>query len=360
MSPDLRPAAVLFTARRFATPDGKTAHGLVRGPARFRVVAVVDGEATAGRDAGELLDGRPRHIPVVATLEDWLAGGGEAPAWGVVGVATAGGVLSDELRATLLDAISRGLSIVNGLHDLVGDDPRLAESARRAGVELVDLRRPKPFRELAFWSGAIRAVRAPRVAVLGTDCALGKRTTAQLLVAACRDAGVCAELVTTGQTGWLQGSRWGFILDATPNDFVCGELERAIVACDREASPDLILLEGQSALRNPSGPCGAELLLGGEARAVVLQHAPARRFFEDQEALGNEIPPLEEEIALLRYYRAEVLGVTINHEHLSAAARVAARDAIAARTGLPCVDPLVDGVAPLVPALAALAAKGRA
>jgi uncharacterized NAD-dependent epimerase/dehydratase family protein len=360
MPADPRPSAVLFTAGRFASADGKTAHGLVRGPSRYRLLAVVDSAATAGRDAGELLDGETRGIPVVAGLGDWLARDSEAPQWGVVGVATSGGVLSPQLRATLLDAVAKGISIVNGLHDLVGDDADLREAADRAGVELVDLRRPKPFRELAFWSGAIRDVRAPRVAVLGTDCALGKRTTCQLLVAACRDAGLRAELVSTGQTGWLQGSRWGFILDATPNDFVCGELERAILACDREAAPDLILLEGQSALRNPSGPCGAELLLGGEARAVVLQHAPARRFFEDQEPLGNEIPPLEEEIALIGLYRARVLGIALNHEHLPASERAGVRAEIAARTGLPAVYPLLDGVAPLVAALRDLVETSRA
>ena len=68
----------------------------------------------------------------------------------------------------------------------------------------------------------------PRVAVLGTDCALGKRTTATLVLEGLRRRGVATELVTTGQTGWLQGHRFGFVLDATPNDFVSGELEHAI------------------------------------------------------------------------------------------------------------------------------------
>ena len=55
-----------------------------------------------------------------------------------------------------------------------------------------------------------------------------------------------------------------------------GELEHAIVSCWEEAHPDLILLEGQSSLRNPSGPCGSEFLLSGGARGVILQHAPGR------------------------------------------------------------------------------------
>ncbi len=110
--------------------------------------------------------------------------------------------------------------------------------------------------------------------MLGTDCALGKRTTTRMLVEACRRAGLRAEWIYTGQTGWLQGAPFGFILDATANDFVSGELEHAIVSCARERSPDVIFLEGQSALRNPSGPCGSELLLSAGARGVVLQHAP--------------------------------------------------------------------------------------
>lgn len=351
---DARDTALLVTAGRFRTPDAKTAHGLVRGPSRYRIVALVDGPDTAGDDAGRLLDGVPRGIPMFADLAAVLAAG-ERPAWCVGGVATSGGVLSAELRALLLKAAEAGVSIVNGLHDLVGDDAAIAAAAQRSGAQLVDLRRPKPFRELAFWCGAIREVRAPRVAVLGTDCALGKRTTCQLLAAALAAEGVHAEVVTTGQTGWLQGSRHGFVLDATPNDFVAGELERAVVACDRELAPDLILLEGQSALRNPSGPCGAELLLSAEARTVVLQHAPARRYFEDQEALGNEIPPLASEIDLIGHYAARVVGVALNHEHLEPERRAAVRAEIAQATGLPVAYPLLDGVAALLPPLVELA-----
>ena len=349
---DDRPTAALLTAGRYRTADGKTAHGLVRGPSRYRIVGVVDGATYAGHDAGELLDGVARGIPIVERLDELLASP-VPPRWVVIGVATSGGVLSPELRAAVLDAVQRGLSAVNGLHDLLGDDAEIRAAAEAHAVTLVDLRRPKPFRQLSFWNGSIRTVRARRVAVLGTDCALGKRTTAQLLAAACRAAGIRAELVTTGQTGWLQGNRFGFILDATPNDFVCGELERAVVACDQKLHPDLILIEGQSALRNPSGPCGAELLLGAEAHGVVLQHAPARRFFEDQEELGNRIPPLADEIDLVARYGARVLAVTLNHEGLDDAGLRAAKESIARETGLPVVDPLTDGVDAVVPAIRA-------
>ncbi len=344
---DPRPTAVLLTAGLYATPNGKTAHGLVRGPSRFRVLGLVD-PVSAGRDAGELLDGKHRGMPVRAVLEELLAMLGERAQYAVIGVATHGGLLTPELRALVKESLERGLGVVNGLHTFVSDDPELAALAARQGVEIIDVRKPKPRGELRFWSGEIRSVRAPRIAVLGTDCALGKRTTCQVAAAACREAGLRAEVVYTGQTGWLQGLEHGFILDSTVNDFVSGELERAIVECDRALSPDVIFLEGQSALRNPSGPCGAELLVSAETRGVLLQHAPARRWFDGCEELDLEIPSVRSEIELIGYYGARVLGLTLNHSGLAAGERQEARQRMAREAGLPAIFPLEESAA-LVP-----------
>ncbi|MEO8191146.1 MAG: DUF1611 domain-containing protein, partial [Acidobacteriota bacterium] len=303
--------ALVLCGTDFRTDNGKTAHGLVRGTERYRIVGVVD-STCPGEDAGRLLDGVSRDIPVFASLRDALAALPDRPDFAVVGIATSGGRIPHELRSAIAEAIESGLSIVNGLHELVSQDPALAAAAARRKVSITDVRRPRPVSELHFWTGEIRNLAIPRVAVLGTDCAVGKRTTARLLTEACRRAGMRAEMVFTGQTGWLQGGRWGFLLDATPNDFVSGELEHAVLACAREARPDVIFLEGQSALRNPSGPCGSELLLSGGARSAVLQHAPARIEFEGLEGLDFPIPPVEEEIALIRAYGALTIGVALN------------------------------------------------
>lgn len=350
-------SAAVLTNGWFDTVNAKTAHGLVRGPSRYRLLGVVD-QACAGGDAGTTLDGTARGIPCFADLDALIAGVGR-PDVCVIGIATPGGVLPPAFRAVLLDAVRRGISLVNGLHTYLADDPEIAAAAAAHGATLLDLRRPKPRRDLRFWSGAIRDVRAPRIAVLGTDCALGKRTTTQVLVEACRADGLRAEMVFTGQTGWLQGGRHGFILDSTVNDFVSGELERAVVECDRDESPDVILLEGQSALRNPSGPCGAELLVSAAARGVVLQHAPAREYFEDQERLGNRIPSLATEVELIRLYGAEVLAVAINHEHLAPGEREAARTRIERETGVPAFFPLAEGER-FVPLVRAYVARERA
>jgi uncharacterized NAD-dependent epimerase/dehydratase family protein len=340
--------AIILAPSAFRTDGAKTAHGLVRGTERFDIVAVVDADA-AGHDAGELLDGRRRDIPIFATLAQAIAGAPRRPDTVIVGVATPGGTLPASLRAVLLEAATAGLSIVNGLHELVAEDPHITAAAARSGAHITDVRRQRPRNELHFWTGAIAEVRAPRLAVLGTDCAIGKRTTARMLVSACRTQGLRAEMIYTGQTGWMQGARYGFVLDSVLNDFVSGEMEHAIVSCDRDQSPDLIVIEGQSSLRNPSGPCGAEMLVSGQARGVILQHAPGRACFRGRE--GWPVPSLADEVQLIKLYGAEVLAVTLNGERLTPVQLKEAQRALAAEVGLPVIRPLEEGLDALMPAV---------
>ncbi|MCY4350828.1 MAG: DUF1611 domain-containing protein [Thiotrichales bacterium] len=354
----LKEPAIVLANHLFDTPNGKTAHGLVRGSGRFKVVAIVDPDV-AGRDAGEVLDGRPAGIPVVADLDEAMVLEGPAPKWCIVGVATHGGRLLPELHTLILDAVDKGLGIVNGLHDTTADDAEVAAAARGRGVELIDLRRSKPRPALHFWEGDIYRVRAPRLAVLGTDCALGKRTTTRLIVEAMNRVGVRTEMIYTGQTGWMQGARHGIVLDSIVNDFVCGELEHAIVGCDRDVKPDLMVIEGQSSLRNPSGPCGAELLLSAAARGVVLQHAPGREFFEGYESMGLRIPSLESEIDLIRLYGAETIAVTLNSKGCPPDELDRFRAEYRTTLGIPVIAPLTEGAEALVPAIRAFVERER-
>jgi uncharacterized NAD-dependent epimerase/dehydratase family protein len=340
--------AIVLSNGYYGTINGKTAHGLVRGTDRYRILAVVDPPA-AGRDAGEILDGIHRGIPVVASIGEALGSLTAKPDYAIVGVATSGGRMRADLRASLREALENGLSVVNGLHEFAGDDEDLASLARENGLTIADVRRVRPRSELRFWTGEILTLATPRVAVLGTDCALGKRTTTRLLVEACRRGGMRAEWISTGQTGWLQGAPFGILLDSLPNDFVSGELEHAIVSCARELSPDVIFLEGQSSLRNPSGPCGSELIVSGGARGVVLQHAPGRVFFEGYEEEGYRIPPVAEEIELIRLLGARTLALALNGEGLSRRELRASRRDLERDLRIPTALPLEEGVETLVP-----------
>lgn len=343
--PVVMPAnAIILTAGLLNTSDTKTAHGLIRQSERYTIVGVVD-PPTAGRDAGEVLDGKPRGIPVFSTIADALVA---KPQYCIVGVATVGGVFPDAVLADVRTAIANGLSVVNGLHDYLSDRPDIARLAADRGVELIDIRKPKPRKDLHFWTGKVRELSVPIIAVLGTDCALGKRTTCRSLTNACKDAGVHAEMIYTGQTGWMQGGKYGFIFDSTLNDFVTGELEHAILTCAAETKPDVILIEGQAALRNPSGPCGSEFLVSGNACKVILVHAPKRKFYDHNPAWGP-IASLASEVQLIELYGAKVIAIALNTEHCTPDEASAYQRQYAAEMNVPVVLPLQDGCASLVP-----------
>ncbi len=334
--------AIVLTNGMLDTMNAKTCHGLLRGTERFDVQAVIDYKFV-GQDAGEVMDGRPLNIPIYKSVVDYLVAGNTRPKYYVVGVALEGGLLPDDFREELLMAMEQRISIVCGLHTLLSEDVEFTTKATHYGVTLTDVRKPRKFHELSFWTGEIYEVKTPKIAVLGMDCAVGKRTTCRFLMEACNAKGIKSEMIYTGQTGWMQGYKHGFIFDSTLNDFISGEIERAIVTADREENPDLILIEGQSSLRNPSGPCGTEFLISGNAKGVVLQHRPARTYFDDHESWGP-IPSLASEIKLIEFYGAKVLAVTLNEGGLSSEELNTFKVAQEKALGIPVVLPLSEGI----------------
>lgn len=340
--------ALIITAGFLDSTNAKTAHGLIRGTDRFTIVGVID-HKTAGKDAGEVLDGKKRDLPVYASFDDFSASSQQAAAYCIVGVATKGGVIPDALRLLLKDALMRGYNLVNGLHEYVSDIPELARIAQEKKLEIIDVRKPKKFKDLHFWSGKIRQVHCVKVAVLGTDCSLGKRTTTRFLVEAMRNAGYKAEMIYTGQTGWMQGAKYGFVFDSTLNDFISGEMEHAVVSCYENEQPDIIFIEGQSSLRNPSGPAGAEWIVSAEADGVVLQHNPVRKQYKDMEFYPAHLPTPKEEIELIRIYGAPTVAITLNTDKMD---EQEARNYVKQyeiEFKLPVALPLEDGVTKLVP-----------
>ena len=183
VSMPLGTTAVVYCEGQFGEQDGKTANGLVRHSEKYEILSVID-SLQAGRDAGQFLDGAANGIPVLANLAEAIAHAGSVPDYLICGVAPADGLLSAAQREVLLDGIARGMHIINGLHEFLNDDPEFVAASLLAGVTITDVRRPKEKRDLHLFSGRIIDVTCPRIAVLGTDGAIGKRTTATLLVQA--------------------------------------------------------------------------------------------------------------------------------------------------------------------------------
>jgi uncharacterized NAD-dependent epimerase/dehydratase family protein len=345
--------AIVITGGYLNSSNAKTAHGLIRGTERFTILGIIDPKS-AGKDAGEVLDGKHRNLPVYATISEFVKSSSTKAKYCIIGVATKGGVIPDELQALLKEALENNLSIVNGLHDYVSDHELLAALARQKGLEIIDVRKPKKFKDLHFWNGKIKEVKSIKVAVLGTDCALGKRTTSRILTEAMTKAGYKAEMIYTGQTGWMQGAKYGFIFDSTLNDFISGEMEHAVWQCYQDVKPDIMFIEGQSSLRNPSGPAGAEWIVSADADAVILQHNPARKQYKDMEYYPAYIPAIKDEIDLIRIYGAPTVGITVNTSKMTTEAARTWANETEAELKIPVVLPLEDGVDRLVAVFAEL------
>ena len=217
--------------------------------------------------------------------------------------------------------------------------PSSPPPARPAGVVIRDVRKPRPTKELRVFSGRIAEVDCPRIAVLGTDCAIGKRTTATILTQALQASGLNAVMIGTGQTGLMQGARYGVALDAIPTQFCAGELEATIVEAYLAEDPDVIVIEGQGALSHPAYSTSSFILRGGCPHAVLLQHAPGRGHRCDFPSMAMPDPATE--IQLIETFAdTRVIGLTINHESMNDEQVTAAIARYEREMGLPVTDAL--------------------
>jgi uncharacterized NAD-dependent epimerase/dehydratase family protein len=330
--------AVVYCEGLFGESDGKTANGLVRHSERYEIVAVID-STKAGCDAGAVLGQEPNDIPVCRDLADAVAHAAAIPDAFVYGIAPSSGMLSSEERTLVLEAMAQGMDIVNGLHEFLNDDDELAAAAVANDVTIFDVRRPRAKKDLRMFSGRITEVTCPVIAVLGTDSAIGKRTTATILTEALKDQGLKAVMVGTGQTGLIQGARYGIALDAIPSQFCSGEMEATVVEAFEAEEPDVIIVEGQGALSHPAYLTSTFILRGSRPDAVVLQHAPGRTRLGDFGDLPMPTPASE--IALIeRFADTKVIGLTLNHENLTDAELEAAITMYELELGLPTTDAL--------------------
>ncbi len=328
----------MYCEANFGAIDGKTANGLVRHSELYRILSVIDSEK-AGLDTGVVLGEPPKGIPICRDLADALARADTTPDYFIFGMAPASGMLSTRDRGVLLEAIDLGMNIVSGLHEFLSDDPEFVAASVARNVRILDVRKPPAKERLRTFSGRIAEVTSLRIAVLGTDCSVGKRTTATVMTQALNDRGVKAVMVGTGQTGLIQGARYGVALDAVPSQFCAGELEATIIEAFEAEKPDVILVEGQGALSHPAYPTSALILRGACPDGVVLQHAPARAHRADFEHMP--MPDPADEIHLIQTFSdTKVIGLTINHENMTDADVSTAIARYQDQLGISVTDPL--------------------
>lgn len=271
---DVPVPTIVLAEGEFGTTNGKTANGVVMHSEIFDAKAVVD-SATAGQAPSAVLgnsDAPP--IPIVSSVREAIEAAPEAEAL-VIGVAPAGGQLPDGWVPEIELAIESGCDIISGLHTFLGEDQRWASLAEESDVQIVDVRRPPGNDRLRVADGSVEDVDADIVLTLGTDCAVGKRTTTFELYKAAREIGIDAGWVATGQTGVMIGAHAGVVIDRVPADFAAGVVEDLVK--EVSANHSLVFVEGQAALthRAYSGVT-LSVLHGAWPDAVVITDDPRR------------------------------------------------------------------------------------
>jgi uncharacterized NAD-dependent epimerase/dehydratase family protein len=332
--------AIIYCEGNFGAIDGKTANGLVRHSDKYEILSVIDSEK-ASLDTGVVLGDSPNGIPICRDLAEALAQAENLPDYYIFGMAPSSGMLSKRERGLVIEAMSYGINIVNGLHEFLNDDPVFAAACVANNVTILDVRKPRAAKDLRMFNGQIAGCTSPRIAVLGTDCAIGKRTTATILTRALNNYGAKAVMVSTGQTGLIQGTRYGIAMDAVPSQFCAGELEATIMEAFETESPDVIIIEGQGALSHPAFSTTSFILRGSCPDAVILQHAPGRINRCDFEQMP--MPSPASEINLIETFSdTKVIGLTINHENMTSAEVSAAIIKYENDLGIPATDALTQ------------------
>jgi uncharacterized NAD-dependent epimerase/dehydratase family protein len=332
------PTAIIYCEGQFGKIDGKTANGLVRHSQKYRILSVIDNQQV-GLDSGEVLGDGKNSIPIVSDIAAALDHAESIPDYFIFGIAPSSGKLSELERSIILEAMALKMNIVNGLHEFLNDDAKFLQASIKNNVKIMDIRRPKDKQDLNTFSGKIHSVKCPRIAVMGTDCAIGKRTTATILSNALRERGLNVVMIATGQTGIIQGAAYCVALDAVPSQFCAGELEAVIVDSYEREKPDLIIIEGQGALSHPAFSTSSFILRGSCPTGVILQHAPKRRYRID--FTDMLMPTVASEIRLIETFSdTSVIGVTLNHESMPTDDILPSISEHAIQLGVPVTDAL--------------------
>ena len=338
--------AIVYCDDQFGQVDGKTAAGLIRRSEIYRIVGVID-RALGGRDSGYILSGQPNGIPIFKDLEAALRELDQVPECYIYGKAPLDSTIPTRERQLLMQAMSRGIDIVSGLHQFFSEDAEMMEVAATSQTQIFDIRKPPALHELHVFSGQINNLDVPVVAVLGTDCACGKMTTAAELDIALQQMGINSVLVATGQTCIMQGARHGISIDALVSQFVVGEIEHAILnACEHE-DPDIVLVEGQSSVSHPAFMGAIGILKGSCPDAVVLQHPPGRKFRCDFPDI--EMPLVEDEISAIESISpTKVIALSLSHEGIDDSELPKVICDFEEKYGLPTTDVLKYGTDKIV------------
>lgn len=336
---------MILTEGQLGVFSSKTATCLVR-YCPDEVACILDSKAArTGRPLESFL-GIGAGIPIVASVKEGLK---YKPNQLTVGIAPVGGKLPAAWRKIVLESIRAKLNVVSGLHHILGEEPEFAQAAKRARVKISDVRLPP--KNLDVSHDRLRSLKQKRVALVGSDCSVGKMLTAAELSKALKKLGHDAEWVATGQTGiMIQGG--GIAVDHVLSDYVNGAAEQL---CYEQRKREIVVIEGQGSVYHPAySGVTVGLLHGSMPHTLVFVHQPTRKTIGHYEQFP--LPPLKQAIKLVEdltapIFPAKVAAVALNTVDLDDEGAAQAVRETEAETGVPACDPIRHGAEKLARAV---------
>ncbi len=312
-------------------PDAKMAEGVLR-YIENPVLCAID-SSSAGKKVSEVCK-IDSPVPIVSSIDDAIELGADVL---ILGTAPSGGRIPPDWFDVLDRAVDAGISIVNGLHDCLGDRYR-----NLAGPDqwIWDVRFPvRSAPSIAM--GRAAGLDNKRVLLIGTDMAIGKMTAGLEIYRWLRENRVPTVFLATGQIG-ITITGHGIPLDAFKVDHASGAVEEMVLEA---RGNDVVIIEGQGSLLHPGSTATLPLMRGSCASHFILCHKAGMTKIQDSKA-NVVIPPLGEFIALNEAVAsacgslapAKTVGIALNTSELdeSAARQEIAR--IEDETGLPVED----------------------
>ena len=253
-----------------------------------------------------------RDIPIYAKLDQVIDQGAEVL---LLGIAPSGGKIPDAWFPLITAALKSGLSIINGLHDSLGE--QFAPYIQTSNQWIWDVRIPQFVPKIA--SGRAMKLTNKRFLMIGTDMACGKMTAGLEIYRWAKQNQIDSSFVATGQIGiTLMGS--GIPLDALKVDHACGAVEQMVM---QQQDRSLVIIEGQGSLLHPGSTATLPLMRGSCPTHMILCHRADKKSLRHLDSI--KIPPLKDFIALNEalasvvgtFGNPKVMGVALNTVNLT-------------------------------------------
>ena len=295
------------------------------------ILCVID-SVFAGKNISEVSIIK-KDIPIVDNIIKAKAMGANVL---ILGVLTSGGVRPKSWNNVIKEALSQGMSIINGLHDQVYPD--FSKYLTDKTQWIWDTRVPQFVPKIG--SGKAINLSNKRVLMIGTDMAAGKMTVGLELYLYLKEKKINAGFVATGQVGITVTGK-GIPLDAYKLDHACGAVESAVI---EQKDKDVIIVEGQGSILHPGSSATLPLMRGTCPTHMILCHIARNESLRSIENI--KIPDLKkfiklnEELASVigTYPSTKVIGIALNTTLMTDEGAKEIIEKTEKETGLPSTD----------------------